>query len=240
MTTHQETSQNGVKAALGLLFANYDTPFGAGGASGKALVQGYVWAVEGKPLDLVERTVRDFVTGKVERATSKRGKLPTSEEFAARMAYHTSSTANRSTVAEGIHAPPYGPAWGAKLYALLLAGPDTTIKPTQFIASMIAKGGEEGERYRLHHQAASGFRSVNVMMQAAGDARGCAVPPQMHALVTAMEAVPVGTAMFAEWQQEHEARGWPWFGETGKQRVVYFPKGGPVALQEFQKVLSNG
>lgn len=223
---------------LGTLFASYDTPFGATGETRRAKVAGYVWACEGKPITLVERVVKDFVTGKVKRSASLRSKLPTSEEFAAQLDERGSESAGVAALVSATHAPPFGPLWGARLYGLLLAGPDADMrKPSAFMAAMIAKGGEEGERYRLEHQANNGFAKVNSMLIAADEARGCMVEQRFQKLAQGVEPVPVASSVFNAWKAEHARRGWPWLPSTGKQRVAYFPKGGPIGLAAFEAQL---
>ncbi|RJG45584.1 hypothetical protein D3Y55_15880 [Mesorhizobium sp. DCY119] len=221
-----------------MLFANYDTPFGQGGESTRAKVQAYVWAVEGKPLDLVERVVKDFVTGKVDRSASKRSKLPTSEEFAAQIRIREAESGEVQAMASSSYAPPAGPLWGVKVIAMLLKGPDKDmLRPSAFMAAEIAKGGVSGERYRLQHQANNGFRRVNLIFQAAADARGCLVEEKLHAHIALMEPVPVTGDVFAAWRDEFARRGWPWLPDMGKQRVVYLPKGGPAGFASIEAEL---
>jgi hypothetical protein len=49
-----------------------------------------------------------------------------------------------------------------------------------------------------------------------------------------MVAVPVTSPEFEEWRLEFERRGWQWLPDPGQQRVVYFPAGGPEALDAFE------
>lgn len=218
---------------LAMLFAGYDVPFGDGSETRKAKVAGYVWACEGRPAALVERVVKDFLSGKVKRSPSLRSKLPTSEEFAAQLDTRASEGA-RGAVLEftpRTSAPPFGPVWIAKLLSVLLAGPEKAIsKPSSFIASMIAQGGEIGHRYRLQYQANNGFPKAREMLGRAEYGQGVRVEEAFEPLVEAMEPVPVTGEVFAAWRDDFERRGWPWLPDTGKQRVVYFPKGGPAGL----------
>jgi len=105
------------------------------------------------------------------------------------------------------------------------------------MAAQIAKGGEEGERARLDHQANSGFRAVKVMLDQAAEGRGVHVERHFEPIADAMEPVPVSGIVFAGWRSEFASRGWPWLPDTGKQRVVYFPKGGPSALSIFEQAI---
>lgn len=218
---------------LAMLFAGYDVPFGDGSETRKAKVAGYVWACEGRPAALVERVVRDFLSGKVKRSPSLRSKLPTSEEFAAQLDVRASEGQRGAVVAftPTTSAPPFGPVWTAKLLSILLSGPEKAIsKPSAFIAGMIAKGGEIGERYRLQHQANSGFPKARDMLARAEFGQGFRAEEAFEALAETMEPVPVTGEVFAAWRDDFERRGWPWLPDTGKQRVVYFPKGGPSGL----------
>lgn len=225
MTTTAEPSSLGRKELLATLFENYDTGFAQ---VSREKVQGFLWAIEGRSLDLIERVVKDFVTGKVERSPSRRSKLPTAEEFAAQIKTRAAEGKGCvATPAAVTYAPPFGPLWFAKLYGLLMAGPDKDIStPSSFIASQIAKGGEMGERYRLDHQASNGFRAANVMLQGAFDAKGCTVDETLQAVAELFEPVPVNSRVFMAWKELHRDRGWPWLPEMGRQRVAYLPKGG--------------
>ena len=108
---------------IATLFASYDTPFGTTTEARRTKIQGYVWAAEGEPIALVKLVVKDFVTGKVKRSPSLRAKLPTAEEFAAQIEARAVEGKAATAMVAATHAPPFGPLWGVKLYALLLAGP---------------------------------------------------------------------------------------------------------------------
>ena len=49
------------------------------------------------------------------------------------------------------------------------------------------------------------------------------------------EPVPVGSDLYQEWKAYHELRGWPFVPDPGRQPVVYFPRGGPSALGQFDE-----
>ena len=104
---------------------------------------------------------------------------------------------------------------------------------------MIAKGGNEGERYRLQHQANNCFRKASSMLSAADDARGCLVETTLQPFTALVEPVSVTSAVYEDWKAEHERRGWPWLPEHGKQRVVYFPKGGPAGMVTFEDAMKD-
>jgi hypothetical protein len=223
---------------LVILFTGYDVPFGDGAETRKVKVTGYVWACEGRPVALVERVVKDFLSGKVKRSPSLRSKLPTAEEFAAQLNAREAEGGDTVSDVPGGVAPPFGPLWMAKLLSILLCGPEeTSVKPSMFIAGMIAKGGEIGERYQLQHQAATGFPKARAMLSRADEALGSRVGEEFAPMAELMEPVPVTGEVFAAWQADFERRGWPWLPRTGKQRVVYFPKGGPAGLDAVAAAL---
>lgn len=241
MTNHASTSvaSTGLKEILSTLFANYDMPFGQGGEGTKAKVQAYLWACEGKSLDLVNRVVRDFVTGAVDRPANRRSKLPTAEEFAGQIKVRAAGD-DDCVAAAKTHSPPFGPLWSVLLYARLLAGPDKDMPaPSRFVASQIANGGAIGERYRLDHQANNGFRSATFMLLNAADAMGCSVDEKLKVHVALFEPVPVTSQVFEQWKQLHADRGWPWLPNPGKQRVVYLPSGGAAGLGALADALAG-
>lgn len=224
---------------LMVLFNSYDVPFGDGSEARRDKVKGYVWACEGRPVALVKRVVRDFVTGEVKRSPSLRSKLPTAEEFAAQLKARASEGADAASIEARTFAPAFGPLWGIKLIALLLAGPDRKVEPSAFFAAKIAEGGATGERYRLLHQASYGFCKAGLMIEQAERAQGRYVEASLADLVELMEPVPVNGDVYAAWHNEFEARGWPWLPNTGKQRVVYLPRGGPEGLASIAAVLKR-
>lgn len=135
-------------------------------------------------------------------------------------------------------APPFGPDWMAIRLAFLLEGPGAMPPPSAFVASIIAGGGERGERERLAYQARAGFRRVRAMDEAA--ARRCgAAKPREFAPYGAMEPVPVGSATWQAWKAHHDASGWPWLPDPGRMEVVFFPAGGPGALGTFVDYVSR-
>jgi hypothetical protein len=128
----------------------------------------------------------------------------------------------------------------AKLLSIVLAGPDKAmVKPPMFIANMIAKGGETGERYRLQHQATNGFARARELLGRAEHGQSYPVEEAFETLAGMMEPVPVRGDVFEAWRGDFERRGWPWLPSTGKQRVVYFPKGGPAGLDAFAVSLAE-
>ncbi|WP_244480815.1 helix-turn-helix domain-containing protein [Mesorhizobium sp. Root157] len=69
--------------------------------------------------------------------------------------------------------------------------------------------------------------------------RGYRFGERFQTLKPLMEAVPVGSAVFEGWRVEFERRAWPWIPDPGDQRVVYFPAGGPEALDAFEAAVQS-
>nr|WP_292833026.1 helix-turn-helix domain-containing protein [Mesorhizobium sp.] len=87
--------------------------------------------------------------------------------------------------------------------------------------------------------ATGNVQPVDTLYRQARLGRGHRFGERWHGLKPAMEAVPVGTAMFEAWRAEFERRGWPWLPDPGEQRVIYFPAGGPERLSEFEAAVRS-
>ena len=135
-------------------------------------------------------------------------------------------------------AKPFGKMWMAmRLARLMTQEPGWLPKPPAFIASMIAEGGEKGERARLAHQANNGWPAVKIMDQLAADRRSEIIQPDMahlEPLAASFEPVRVGGELWDAWRAQHERRGWRWIPDPGRQEWVYFPAGGPDGLAAFE------
>ncbi|MEY9196622.1 hypothetical protein ABIA16_001738 [Sinorhizobium fredii] len=80
----------------------------------------------------------------------------------------------------------------------------------------------------------SGYPRANELhLQAKNRDRGVA-EARFEALSELCEPVPVGGELFERWREHHEAMGWPFVPDPGSMPVVYFPKGGPEGLMEFE------
>ena len=139
-------------------------------------------------------------------------------------------------------APAFGPHWAAvRLRAFLLETPDPSTWPaaSAFMATLLAQDDAKGAAARLERQATYGWPGINRMHQNAENRRGIRVTigSRAEALGRLMEAVPVGSPVYAAWRLEHERRGWPWIPDPGGMRVVYFPAGGPGALDAFEAAI---
>lgn len=139
-------------------------------------------------------------------------------------------------------APAFGPHWSAVRLRLLLGemvDASRWPKPGTFMAMLLAQDDAAGRTARMERQAAHGWPQVNRLHESADNRRGIrvAIGSPVEALAKLMEPVPVGSAMFEAWKIEHERRGWPWLPDTGSMRVVYFPAGGPGALDAFEAAI---
>ena len=137
-------------------------------------------------------------------------------------------------------APPLGKLWGAVRMRVLLAGAGPVPAARGFVAQLISQGGETGERERLAHISRYGFPVVNRMHDLAASGRSTMVragdePPE-EALAL-MVPCRVGSAAWLEWKDFHEAQGWPWLPDPGRQEWVYFPAGGPGGLGAFEQAV---
>lgn len=87
----------------------------------------------------------------------------------------------------------------------------------------------------LRRVQSEGFPDVNRMHDAAKDRGHVSVPVHFDRMQELCEAVPVGSAAWKRWQEEHERRGWPFVPTPERMKVVWFPKGGPEGLDEFKR-----
>lgn len=138
-----------------------------------------------------------------------------------------------------LEAAAFGPKWMAKrLWQFEMVAP---VRPAPLTATqrrMVDEGlASEGELMRAK-QARDGWPEVNRMHERARFGQGVTVAPELEALAALMEPVPVGSERYAEWEVEHERRGWPWLPDPGAQRVVFFPAGGPgEGMRRFEQAV---
>ncbi|QRM55133.1 helix-turn-helix domain-containing protein [Sinorhizobium sp. BG8] len=80
-----------------------------------------------------------------------------------------------------------------------------------------------------------GYPEVNRLHELAGNRERGQAEGRFAALADLCEPVPVGSALFEEWRRhDHEANR-PFVPNPGSMPVVYFPKGGPAGLVEFER-----
>ncbi|MVB04178.1 hypothetical protein GN325_20655 [Agrobacterium vitis] len=90
----------------------------------------------------------------------------------------------------------------------------------------------------MEHQRltmAEGYPEANRLHNAAGNRGSVTINPELEPLKAFCEAVPVGSAMWDAWRDWHAENFLPFVPDTGAMRVVYFPKGGPQGLDEFER-----
>jgi len=140
--------------------------------------------------------------------------------------------------AQPIEAKPFGPLWNATIIQTLLSDPQPAPPPTSaFMRELLKRNDETGRAERKRRQVQFGWPRVNDWYHRAESRKGFAVQPQHRWMGELMEAVPVTSSRFEEWRAEYERRGWPWLPDWGAQPVVYFPKGGPEGLSEFERAV---
>ncbi len=93
-------------------------------------------------------------------------------------------------------------------------------------------GFEAAERSRREFE--SGYPAVNRLHQMASNFERGTEEGRFQALADLCEAVPVGSEVFELWRDHHARMNWPFVPDAGSMRVVYFPKGGPAGLAQFE------
>ncbi len=92
-----------------------------------------------------------------------------------------------------------------------------------FVVGTLLTGGNGAAVEHLYRMASLG--------------KGWRFGERWQAMKPLMVAVPVASPEFEAWRMEFERRGWPWLPDPGQQRVVYFPAGGPEALDAFENAI---
>ncbi|KOF17873.1 hypothetical protein AC244_16030 [Ensifer adhaerens] len=97
---------------------------------------------------------------------------------------------------------------------------------------LFPEGFEQEERRR--RECESGYPAVTRLHQMASRFERSAEDARYQVFADLCEAVPVGCEMFERWRSYHAEANWPFVPDAGSMRVVYFPKGGPEGLCEFE------
>ena len=79
-----------------------------------------------------------------------------------------------------------------------------------------------------------GFPEVKRLHAAAKERGHVTVDPIFERIKDLCEPVPVGSDMWDRWRSYHEEQGWPFVPTPAVMKVVFFPKGGPSKLQDFE------
>lgn len=80
----------------------------------------------------------------------------------------------------------------------------------------------------------TGYPEANRLNKLAADRGRETAHPRNAIFADLCEAVPVDSPVFDAWRQFHEERNIPFVPDAGGMRVIYFPKGGPEAIDEFE------
>lgn len=119
----------------------------------------------------------------------------------------------------------YGPVGMARMFAYLLDGPaDHELAKNQFLPRIMLEKA---------WPALSKFREMQQQRN------GAVFPKVWHLAGELMEPVPQGTIGLTAWRDEFKRRAWPWPGEFDRMQVVYCPRGGPSALNEYETSLER-
>lgn len=97
---------------------------------------------------------------------------------------------------------------------------------------LFPEGFERAEASR--RIAEEGYPEANRLIEAARDRNHVSVEAVFERLKDLCEAVPVGSDMWKAWQAWHVQNNKPFVPEPKAMKVVYFPKGGPHRIDEFQ------
>ncbi len=123
-------------------------------------------------------------------------------------------------------APAYGPVHAARLFRILLAGPDNP--------SMSPSGG-----LWLTSHLRSAWPSLAGFWQITDLRGGLEATDRDAELSKSMEFVPADSAVMAAWQAEMRRRGLPDIRLGANMRGLYFPAGGPEALAAFENAIKG-
>ncbi|QRY68184.1 hypothetical protein JVX98_28255 [Ensifer sp. PDNC004] len=88
----------------------------------------------------------------------------------------------------------------------------------------------EGTEYRKR-ALETGYTEVSRLDRLRGPERA---PAWCSVFLELCEAVPVGCEMYERWRSHHAAMVWPFVPDPASMEVVWFPKGGPDGLNEFE------
>lgn len=171
---------------------------------------------------------------------------------------------NQSVVVNGrLAAPIFGPLWSVARMVPLLNGPvevETSDRdkvrssyamlakssPTRAANYAQRKGvsvGMDGEllfpgdfeqREWERVVLAEGYPEVNRLHESARNREKAVVDAVFDAAKDLMEPVRVGSPLWDAWRELHERQRWPFVPDPGNFPVVYFPKGGPDGLRDFE------
>lgn len=164
---------------------------------------------------------------------------------------------------EAIPVAPFGPIWAGKRALALLDGPIDIELPSNLLElavetynrlcrsnvptrswletrGIIVDGNELvfPEDYRAQErrrrECDAGYPEAHALDKLAKERGRGAADARFAILADLCEAVPVGSETYERWRAYHQQMNWPFVPDPGGMRVVYFPKGGPEGLREFE------
>ncbi|MGR9252725.1 helix-turn-helix domain-containing protein [Rhizobium leguminosarum] len=164
---------------------------------------------------------------------------------------------------EAIPVAPFGPIWAGKRALALLDGPIDISLPDNLLAltvetynrlcrsnvptkawlehrGIVVDGTElvfpagYREQERRRRECDGGYPEAHALDKLAKERGRGSADPRFAILADLCEAVPVGSETYVRWQAYHQQMNWPFVPDPGGMRVVYFPKGGPEGLREFE------
>lgn len=121
----------------------------------------------------------------------------------------------------------HGPVWSARMHALLLDGPE---RPERVPGEIPVAAGEA---LWLANQISAAWPSLAALRSGGGRV----LEPRWHALKDAVEFVKADSAIFAAWRDAYADRLWPWPKVPDGMDGLYFPRGGPAGLKDFEDAL---
>ncbi|HEX5935339.1 MAG TPA: hypothetical protein VFY63_14345 [Pseudorhizobium sp.] len=133
-------------------------------------------------------------------------------------------------------------AMAEKSYQMLAR--TSTSRAAAFVQRLGISVGDRGELIypedfreadRRRRILADGYPEAKRLNEAARDQRHVSVPAPVERLKELCEAVPLGSPTWDAWREHHERMGWPFVPQPAGMKVVYFPKGGPEGLEEFER-----
>ncbi|AID18403.1 putative transcriptional regulator with a HTH domain [Rhizobium phage vB_RleM_PPF1] len=165
---------------------------------------------------------------------------------------------------ESIPVAPFGPIWAGKRALALLDGPvhidlpDNLLELAVETYNRLRRSSETVARSWASHRGITvdgnelvfpddyraqerrrrecdgGYPEAHTLDKLAKDRGRGAADPRFAILSDLCEAVPVGSETYDRWKAYHQQMNWPFVPDPGSMRVVYFPKGGPEGLREFE------
>lgn len=164
---------------------------------------------------------------------------------------------------EAIPVAPFGPIWAGKRALALLDGPIDIHLPSNLLElavetynrlcrsnvptkswletrGIVVDGNElvfppdYREQDRRRRECDGGYPEAHALDKLAKERGRGSADARFSILADFCEAVLVGSETYERWRAYHQQMNWPFVPEPGGMRVVYFPKGGPEGLREFE------